>query len=64
MARRQRQDQGLRCFAVLEAECQTGQTVQRETRLYINSMTPDAERLARAIGSHWSVETGCTGSWT
>ena len=47
---------GLRCFAVLEAERQVGQTVQRETRLYISSLAPDAEPLAHAIRSHWSVE--------
>ena len=47
---------GLRCFVVLEAERQTGQIVQRETRLYISSLAPDAEQLARTIRSHWSVE--------
>jgi len=47
---------GLRSFAVLESERQIGQAVQRETRLYISSLAPDAERLARAIRSHWSVE--------
>jgi len=47
---------GLRSFAVLEAEREIGQTVQRETRLYISSLAPDAERLARTIRSHWSVE--------
>ncbi len=46
----------LRSFAVLEAERQIGQTVQRETRLYISSLAPDAERLARTIRSHWAVE--------
>ena len=47
---------GLRCFAVLEAERQMGQAVQRETRLYISTLAPDAERLAHIIRSHWSVE--------
>src|SRR5579875_944815 len=47
---------GLRSFAVLEAERQVGQTVQRETRLYISSLAPDAQRLAQAIRSHWAVE--------
>jgi predicted transposase YbfD/YdcC len=47
---------GLRSFAVLEAERETGQTVQRETRLYISSLAPDAEHLAHIIRSHWSVE--------
>ena len=47
---------GLRSFVVLEAERQMGQTVQRETRLYISSLAPDAERLAHTIRSHWSVE--------
>ncbi|HTX76449.1 MAG TPA: ISAs1 family transposase [Terracidiphilus sp.] len=47
---------GLRSFAVLEAEREMGQTVQRETRLYISSLAPDAQRLARTIRSHWSVE--------
>jgi len=47
---------GLRSFVVLEAERQMGQRVQRETRLYISSLAPDAERLARTIRSHWSVE--------
>lgn len=47
---------GLRSFAVLETEREIGQTVQRETRLYISTLAPDAERLAPIIRSHWSVE--------
>ncbi len=30
--------------------------MERETRFYIASLKPEAERLNRAIGQHWSIE--------
>lgn len=48
--------QGLRSFVVLESERLVGATTAREHRLYISSLAPDAQRLAGAIRSHWSVE--------
>lgn len=46
----------LRSFAVLETEREIGQIVQRETRLYISSLAPDAGHRAHIIRCHWSVE--------
>jgi predicted transposase YbfD/YdcC len=47
---------GLRAFAVLESERTNGEKTTRERRLYISSLAPDAERIGRAIRSHWSIE--------
>ncbi len=30
--------------------------IERETRFYITSLKPEAERLNRAIRQHWSIE--------
>lgn len=51
-----RQSKGLRCFAVLESERTIGDKTTREQRLYISSLLPDAQPIARAVRSHWSVE--------
>jgi predicted transposase YbfD/YdcC len=51
-----KQWKGLRCFAVLESERTIGQNTTREQRLYISSMAPDAQQIAHAVRSHWSVE--------
>ena len=51
-----KQWKGLRCFAVLESERTIGASTTRERRLYISSLAPDAQRIAHAIRSHWSVE--------
>lgn len=47
---------GLRCFAVLDSERNLGGKTTREQRFYISSLAPGAERLSRAVRSHWSVE--------
>ena len=47
---------GLRCFAVIESERATGDKITRERRLYLSSLAPDAQRIAHAVRSHWSVE--------
>jgi predicted transposase YbfD/YdcC len=48
--------QGLRCFAVLESERTIGDKTTCEQRLYISSLAPDAQRIAHAVRSHWSIE--------
>jgi len=46
----------LKSFAVIESErCINGKT-SLERRFYISSLPADAQRLARAIRAHWSVE--------
>jgi predicted transposase YbfD/YdcC len=46
----------LKSFAVIEAErCINGKT-SLERRFYISSLPADAQRLAKAIRAHWSVE--------
>jgi len=47
---------GLRCFAVLESERTIGDKTTSERRLYISTLTPDAQRISYAIRSHWAVE--------
>lgn len=47
---------GLRSFAVLESERTIGANTTSERRLYISSLAPDAQRIAHAVRSHWSVE--------
>lgn len=46
----------LKSFAVIESErCINGKT-SFERRFYISSLPADAQRLARAVRSHWAVE--------
>ena len=46
----------LKSFAVIEsARCIKGKT-SIERRFYLSSLAPDADRLARAIRAHWSIE--------
>jgi len=47
---------GLRSFAVVESERALGANTAHEQRLYISSLAPDAQRIAHAVRSHWSVE--------
>jgi predicted transposase YbfD/YdcC len=47
---------GLKSFAVVEAERIINGKAACERRIYISSLTTDAERIGRAIRSHWSVE--------
>jgi len=51
-----KQWKGLRSFAVIESERAIGANTTRELRLYISSLPPDAQRIAHAVRSHWSVE--------
>jgi predicted transposase YbfD/YdcC len=51
-----RQWKGLRCFAVLESERILGEKTTSERRLYISSLAQNAQRIAHAVRSHWSVE--------
>jgi predicted transposase YbfD/YdcC len=48
--------QGLRSFAVLESERMIGDKTTCQRRLYISSLTADAQRISHAIRSHWAVE--------
>jgi len=47
---------GLRSFAVLESERLIGDKTTCEQRIYISSMTADAQKISHAIRSHWAVE--------
>jgi predicted transposase YbfD/YdcC len=47
---------GLNCFAVLESERTIGDKTTCERRLYISSLSADAQRISYAIRSHWAVE--------
>lgn len=47
---------GLRSIAWVQAERHVGDTVSREDRYYITSLTGSAQTLARAVRSHWSIE--------
>jgi predicted transposase YbfD/YdcC len=47
---------GLRSFAVLESERTIGGKTACEQRLYLSSLAPDAQRIAHAVRSHWSIE--------
>jgi len=47
---------GLKSFAVIESEREIKGKTTLERRLYISSLSPDAERIGSAIRAHWSVE--------
>lgn len=46
----------LKSFVVIESERTVNGKTSIEQRLYISSLTPDAERAARAIRQYWAVE--------
>lgn len=46
----------LRSFAVIESERTLDGKTTVERRVYLSSLTPDAQRIAHAVRSHWSVE--------
>jgi len=46
----------LRSFAVVESEHALVANTAHEQRFYISSLAPDAQRIAHAVRSHWSVE--------
>ena len=47
---------GLKSFAVIESERTINGKTSLEHRFYISSLPADAQRLARAVRSHWAVE--------
>lgn len=52
--------EGLQSVGVVEAQRQVGTgAVTVERRYYLSSLGLDAERLARAVRGHWSVENQC-----
>lgn len=40
----------------MQATCQRGDGTHRETRYYLSSLGPDAERLNQIIRRHWAIE--------
>lgn len=47
---------GLQSFAIVERTRTVGERTTTERRYYISSLPVDAERVARAVRSHWEVE--------
>lgn len=47
---------GLRSVGLVEAERRVGETVSRETRLYLSSLIGDAEVFGKAVRGHWTIE--------
>lgn len=48
---------GLRAVALVEAERRVGETVTREQRYYLTSVT-SAKDVERAVRAHWGIENG------
>lgn len=46
----------LRSIAMVEACCTRQGETSRQVRYYMSSLAPDAQRLADAIRTHWSIE--------
>ena len=53
---------GLHGIAVVESRRESHGGIQRETRLYITSLTQDAAAVGPAVRDHWSVENNL--HWT
>ena len=52
--------EGLQSVGVVESQRQVGEgPVSVERRYYLTSLASDAERFARAVRGHWSVENQC-----
>ena len=49
---------GLKSIVMVESVREIGTRVERETRFYITSKSPDAAVLAGAIRGHWGIENG------
>jgi len=47
---------GLKSFAVIESQREINGKTTLERRLYISSLSPDAERIGSTVRAHWSVE--------
>jgi predicted transposase YbfD/YdcC len=50
---------GLQTIIRLQNERHIGDQAQSDTRYYISSLPPDAERLLNCIRQHWSIENTC-----
>ena len=49
---------GLKAVAVVESSREIRGKIEKETRLYISSLTAPASRVGPAIRDHWSIENG------
>jgi predicted transposase YbfD/YdcC len=47
---------GLQHIVMIEEKRETGSKVSLERRFFISSLAPNAQKIARAVRSHWSVE--------
>ena len=47
---------GLKSIGIVESVRRIGDKTTRATRYYLNSFSSDAEKLAIAVRSHWSIE--------
>lgn len=47
---------GINCIARVESSRRSGDKTTQEVRYYISSLAPEAQPLAEAIRSHWSIE--------
>ena len=47
---------GLNGIVVIDSRRETGDRIERETRLYITSLTLPAASLASIVRSHWAIE--------
>jgi predicted transposase YbfD/YdcC len=46
---------GMRSIVMVESTREIGEMVTTERRYYVSSLPPDAERIARAVRSHWRI---------
>src|SRR5262245_5802719 len=49
---------GLNAVIIVESTREIGDKIERETRLYITSLTLPASLLAPIVRSHWAIENG------
>ncbi len=47
---------GPRTIVEVQATCQHGERTHQETRYYLSSLGPDAQRLNQVIRRHWAIE--------
>ncbi len=53
---------GLQSLVMIEEKREIGSKVSLERRFFISSLAPNAQKIARAVRSHWSVENSL--HWT
>ncbi len=53
---------GLKTIAMIEETREIGEKTSIERRFFISTLPPDAEKIARAVRAHWSVENNL--HWT